>query len=681
MSEKHHCGHHHEEHGTCGCGHHHREHGTCGCGHHHGEHGTCGCGHHHGAHESHHTYHEAGTCCEHCAGKLSGEKQNNTVWLRIGIGAAGFCLTFLPLPEMVKLAIGLAAYLLVGYDVLWGAVKNLTRGKLFDEHFLMSIATVGAFAIGEYPEGVAVMLFYQLGEAMQTLAVGKSRSSIASLMNIRPEYAVVLRDGKEETVSPWQVQLGEIVVVKPGERIPVDGVVCKGSASVDVAALTGESLPQTVSEGSWTVSGSINMDGVLHIVAEKTYADSTVAKILDLVEHAAEKKAKVENFITRFSRYYTPVVVLSALALALLPPLFTGGSFAPWIHRGLVFLVVSCPCALVISVPMSFFGGIGGAAKKGILVKGAGYLEQLSKVDTVLLDKTGTLTEGSFTVSEIYSPVLSESELLELAAIGESQSNHPIAKSILAYYGKQVNCEALNYVRELPGKGVCAEIGGQTYYLGNAALMESVSLPVREEGATVVHIAREGEYLGHLVISDSVKSNAAKAVKALRDCGIADVVMLTGDSRSVAEKVALEVGVSDSYSGLLPQDKVSVLEKYLAAGKKVAFVGDGINDAPVLAQADVGIAMGAMGSDAALASADIVLMDDNLEKLAAAVGISRKTMSVVWQNIALSLGVKGAILLLGALGIADMWLAVFGDVGVMLLALLNALRAMFSPEA
>ncbi len=650
--------------------HEHHEH-SCGCGHHHEHHECeCGCGHHHDHHDG----------CEHCAAKLDGGSVEKTLLLRLILTAIGFLASLvLSLPDGVLLAVCLCAYFLIGWDVLLGAAKNICRGKVFDEQFLMSIATVGAFAIGEYPEAVAVMLFYQLGEMLQTLAVGKSRNAIEALLALRPERAVVLRNGKEVTLAPVEVAVGDVLVVKAGEQIPLDGKVLKGAASLDTAALTGESLPQSVAEGAAVLSGSVNLDGVLYIEVEKEYHHSTVAQILELVEHAAEKKAKVENFITRFARIYTPCVVLGAAALALIPPLFVGG-WSGWIRRGLVFLVVSCPCALVISVPMSFFGGLGGASRKGILIKGASYLEQLARVDTVLLDKTGTLTEGKFVVSKTVPFGISEVELLSIAAALESSSDHPIARSIVAAWGKEIKTPEA--VRELAGKGLQAVMDGTIYYLGNAALMEQLSVAIarQTEAGTVVHITREEKYLGYLLIRDRVKGSAAEAVKKLKSRGVNRVVMLTGDNAVAAKVVAEETGVDAYHAELLPQDKVAILESYLQEGRRVAFVGDGINDAPVLARADVGIAMGGVGSDAAIASADVVLMEDDLLKLSTAVGISRKTLRIVRQNIVFALGAKAVILILGALGIANLWIAVFGDVGVMVLALLNALRAMWLKE-
>ena len=569
----------------------------------------------------------------------------------------------------------------------------------------MAIATIGAFAIGDYAEGVAVMLFYQVGEMFQTMAVGKSRRSIASLMNIRPDYAIVLRDGAELRVSPEEVTPGELILVKPGEKIPLDGIVISGNGSINTAALTGESLPQTVTTDSRVLSGSINLDGLLTIHVESNYAESTVSKILELVEHASSKKTKVESFITRFSRYYTPFVVLGALLLATLPPLLLQQPFADWLHRGLVFLVVSCPCALVVSVPLSFFGGIGGASRKGILIKGSSYLELLSKVETIVFDKTGTLTKGCFTVSKIVSATMPEEELLQLAAAAESHSTHPIARCIVdaSYTNTSANYN-VNDIHEIAGKGIRAVINNKTYALGNAALMTAlgITLPTFDDYGTVIYIAEENRYLGYLLISDELKPDTASALFSLKKNGIKKTVMLTGDNQASASAIAAAITknavitedatavtskspllpIDEIHAELLPQDKVSIVEQLLDTANthrsgKLAFVGDGINDAPVLARADVGIAMGGIGSDAAIESADIVLMDDKLAKLPTAIAIAKKTMNIVRQNIWFALLAKAVILVLGALGIANMWIAVFGDVGVMLLAVLNAMRAMF----
>ena len=568
-------------------------------------------------------------------------------------------------------------WLLVGYDVLWGAARNILHGQVFDEKFLMALATLGAFAIGEYPEAAAVMLFYQIGEWFQSVAVGRSRKSIAALMDIRPESAVVLRDGQELELAPEEVAVGETLLVRPGERIPLDGTVLEGQSSLNTAALTGESLPVDVCPGDRVVSGSINLNGVLQIRAESVYEDSTVARILELVENAADKKARVENFITRFARWYTPCVVVGALLLALIPPLFVG-NWGMWLHRALIFLVVSCPCALVVSVPLSFFGGIGGASRMGILIKGANDLESLAGVDTVAFDKTGTLTQGSFRVDAVHPKELSADALLDLAAAAESRSTHPVAESIVTAHGKHIDPARLGEVRELAGMGLQAVVDGETFYVGNGKLMEQVGADWHEchLPGTVVHISRGQEYLGHIVINDQLKPDAAEAIGALKALGIRRTVMLTGDRKKVAEAAAAELGVDQVCAELLPAQKVEEVERLLQSGAKLAFVGDGINDAPVLARADVGIAMGAMGSDAAIESADVVLMDDKPSRLPLAVKIARKTMRIVRQNIAFALAVKFVILLLGALGIADLWLAVFGDVGVLILAILNAMRCM-----
>ena len=655
------------------------------------EHNACHKHSHEHSHEDH--------CCEHCEAKLHG---NNTVSrlliIRIIVSAAlfaaGFFLPFEklavtgPLSSFLPLAYYLWTYLIIGYDVLLDAVKNIRKGQIFDEQFLMSIATIGAFAIGDYAEGVAVMLFYQVGEMFQTMAVGKSRRSIASLMDIRPDYAIVLRDGAELRVTPEDVIPGELILVKPGEKIPLDGIVVSGSGSINASALTGESLPQTVITDSRVLSGTINLDGLLTIRTESNYAESTVSKILELVEHASSKKTKVESFITRFSRYYTPIVVLGALLLAILPPLLLQEPFADWLHRGLVFLVVSCPCALVVSVPLSFFGGIGGASRKGILIKGSSYLELLSKVDTIVFDKTGTLTKGSFTVSKLVSETLPENELLQLAAAAESHSTHPIARCIAtAVTTEPDHAFVATEVAELAGKGIRATINDKTYSLGNAALMAELGItpPHTEDCGTVIFIAQGNTYLGYLLIADEPKLDSAAALSALKQNGIQKTIMLTGDNKKIAEAIAATLPIDEIHAELLPQDKVEMVEQLLnAKGRhssgKLAFVGDGINDAPVLARADVGIAMGGIGSDAAIESADIVLMDDKLTKLPTAIAIAKKTMNIVRQNIWFALLAKAIILVLGALGIANMWIAVFGDVGVMLLAVLNAMRAMFHRE-
>jgi len=684
------CNHEHKEEHThnddhC-CHEHSHKHDSCNCHEHSHEHNSCGCHEH--SHEDH--------CCEHCEAKLHGDNTvSRLLIIRIIVSAvlfaAGFFLPFEklavtgPLSSFLPLAYYLWTYLIIGYDVLLDAVKNIRKGQIFDEQFLMSIATIGAFAIGDYAEGVAVMLFYQVGEMFQTMAVGKSRRSIASLMDIRPDYAIVLRDGAELRVTPEDVIPGELILVKPGEKIPLDGIVVSGSGSINASALTGESLPQTVTTDSRVLSGTINLDGLLTIRTESNYAESTVSKILELVEHASSKKTKVESFITRFSRYYTPIVVLGALLLAILPPLLLQEPFADWLHRGLVFLVVSCPCALVVSVPLSFFGGIGGASRKGILIKGSNYLELLSKVDTIVFDKTGTLTKGSFSVSKIVSETLPEEELLQLAAAAESHSTHPIARCIAtAVTTEPDHAFVATEVTELAGKGIRATINDKTYSLGNAALMAELGItpPHTEDCGTVIFIAEGNTYLGYLLIADELKPDTVTALTALKQNGIQKTVMLTGDNKKIAEAIAATLPIDEIHAELLPQDKVGMVEQLLnTRGKhtsgKLAFVGDGINDAPVLARADVGIAMGGIGSDAAIESADIVLMDDKLTKLPTAITIAKKTMRIVRQNIWFALLAKAVILVFGALGIANMWIAVFGDVGVMLLAVLNAMRAMF----
>ena len=608
-------------------------------------------------------------------------KQKKTL-LRILLAALLLvAAALLPAEGLWKALAFAVPWLVIGYDVLWDAVRGIAHGQVFDEKFLMAVATIGAFAVGEYPEAAAVMLFYQIGEWFQSIAVGRSRKSIAALMDIRPEFAVVLRDGQEEEVDPEEVSVGETILIRPGDRIPLDGTVLEGQSSLNTAALTGESLPVDVAPGDRVVSGSINMTGVLQVRAESAYEDSTVARILELVENSAEKKARVESFITRFARWYTPCVVIGALLLALLPPLFVG-NWGEWIHRALIFLVVSCPCALVVSVPLSFFGGIGGASRAGILIKGANDLETLAKVDTVAFDKTGTLTRGVFQVDAVHPKELTADALLDIAAAAESRSNHPVAESIVAAHGKHIDPARLGAVRELAGLGLEAEVDGETFYVGNGKLMAQVGADWHEchLPGTVVHIARGREYLGHIVINDQLKPDAPEAIAALKRLGVKQSVLLTGDRQKVAEAVAKELGVDDLRAELLPAQKVEEVERLLQSGAKLAFVGDGINDAPVLARADVGIAMGAMGSDAAIESADVVLMDDKPSRLPLAVKIARKTMRIVRENIGFALAVKFVILALGALGIADMWLAVFGDVGVLILAILNAMRCMLPVE-
>lgn len=606
-------------------------------------------------------------------------RKQKTVLARIIISAV-LCVVagLLPIDGVWKLLAFSVPYLVIGYDVLWGAVRNIIHGQVFDEQFLMAIATLGAFAIEDYPEAAAVMLFYQVGELFQSIAVGKSRKSISALMDICPEYAVVLRDGEEVTVPPEEVGIGEVLIIKPGEKIPLDGEITEGSTTVNTAALTGESLPVDKTVGDRVISGTINLSGVIKVKAQSLYEESTVSKILELVENSAEKKARAENFITRFARYYTPCVVIGAVLLAVIPPLFFSQEWSMWINRALIFLVVSCPCALVVSVPLSFFGGIGGASREGILIKGANYLETLSKVDTVVFDKTGTLTKGTFAVNAIHPQNMTEAQLLDIAAAAESYSTHPVGESIVAAHKGHIDKNRIGEVEELAGMGLRAVIDGKTFFVGNGALMDKVGAGWHDchLAGTVIHIAESSEYLGHIVINDEIKPDSKVAVAGLKELGIKNTVMLTGDTERVAKSVGEEVGIDSVCAKLLPAQKVEKVEELLSQGCKTAFVGDGINDAPVLTRADVGIAMGALGSDAAIESADIVLMDDKPSKLPSAIRISRKTMRIVRQNIVFALAVKAIILALGAFGIANMWTAVFGDVGVMVIAILNAMRAM-----
>ena len=587
----------------------------------------------------------------------------------------------LPLDGYFKLIAFLVPYLVIGYDVLWSAVRNILHGQVFDENFLMAVASIGAFCVAQYPEAVAVLLFYQVGELCQGLAVGKSRKSIAALMDIRPDFARVLRDGKEETVDPKTVEVGETIIIKPGERVPLDAVITKGETAVDTSALTGESLPCDKRVGDNVISGSINLNGLIEAKVRTAYAESTVSRVLDLVENSAAKKARAEAFITRFAKYYTPCVVIAAVLLAVLPPLILKQSFSEWITRALTFLVVSCPCALVISVPLSFFGGIGGASELGILIKGANDLEALSKVDTVVFDKTGTLTQGRFEVTAVHAQEMSEADLLDIAALAESYSNHPIALSIIKAHGGHLDKSRVTSIEESSGYGVTAVIDGKKVSVGNDKLMHRAGVQWKDchLPGTTVHIAADGVYMGHIVISDTVKPDAKEAILALKNNGVRKTVMLTGDNKKNGEAVAAELGLDEAKTQLLPDEKVAAVEELLQQKpdkRTLAFVGDGINDAPVLARADVGIAMGALGSDAAIEAADIVLMDDRLTGLSKAMRISRKTMRIVHQNIVFSLLVKLAVLVLGALGLANMWFAVFADVGVMILAILNAMRAL-----
>ena len=579
----------------------------------------------------------------------------------------------------------LVPYLLIGWDVLWKAVRNIAHGQVFDENFLMAIATVGAFATGEYAEAVFVMLFYQVGELFQSYAVGKSRQSIASLMDIRPDYANVEQDGELVQVDPDEVEVGDTIVIKAGERVPLDGVILEGRSTLDTAALTGESLPREVEAGDDVISGCVNLSGLLKVRVTKAFEESTVAKILDLVENATSKKAKAENFITKFARYYTPSVVVAAVLLAVLPPLLGGGDWGKWFHQALVFLVISCPCALVISVPLSFFGGIGGASRAGILVKGGNYLEVLADTQIVVFDKTGPLTKGVFNVTAIHPDQCDEDRLLEVAALAESYSDHPISRSLKEAYGKDIDNSRVTDVEEIAGHGVRAKVDGVEVCVGNDKLMESIGVawhPCHRVGTTV-HVESQGIYLGHIVISDEVKEDAAQAIADLKAIGVRKTVMLTGDAQAVGEDVAQRLGLDEVHAQLLPADKVDRVEALLQekTGKgKLAFVGDGINDAPVLSRADLGIAMGGLGSDAAIEAADVVLMDDKPSKIAVAIRVARKTLRIVRQNIVFALGVKLLVLALGAVGLANMWEAVFADVGVSVIAILNAMRALRTGE-
>lgn len=592
--------------------------------------------------------------------------------------AAGSLLTLDPTAEM---AVFLVCYVVIGWDIVWKALTNILHGQVFDENFLMTIATIGALILGEHSEGVAVMLFYQVGEWFQSYAVSKSRKSIASLMDIRPDYANVERNGKLEQVDPEEVNIGDTIVVKPGERVPLDGRIIKGTSALDTSALTGESMPRDVEPGMEVISGCINQTGILTIQTTKKYGESTVAKILDLVENASDKKGKTENFISRFARYYTPIVVFAAIALAVLPPLVTGQPFTVWIYRALTFLVISCPCALVISIPLSFFGGIGGASKIGVLVKGSNYLESLAHTEVVVFDKTGTLTKGSFAVSQINAVSMKEAQLLELAAYAEDYSNHPISLSIKKAYGKKIDHSRISDVQEIAGHGVRAVIDGKTILAGNAKLMDKEGIAYIPSNAigTVIYLACNGKYAGYIVIEDEIKADAPSAIKALKEVGVRKTVMLTGDADAVGKKVAQKLGLDQAYTELLPADKVDRVEMMLRQTTekgKLVFVGDGINDAPVLARADVGIAMGGLGSDAAIEAADVVLMTDEPSKISAVVQIARKTIRIANENIVFALGVKILVLILGATGYANMWAAVFADVGVSVIAILNAIRAM-----
>ena len=586
------------------------------------------------------------------------------------------------LPGLAWPVLYLIPYGIIGWDVLWRAIRNIKNGQVFDENFLMSVATVGAFGCGEYPEAVAVMLFYQVGELFQSVAVDRSRKSISALMDIRPDYANMERNGELVQVDPEEVSVGDVIVVKAGERVPLDGTVLEGTSSLDTAALTGESLPRDVQAGDEVVSGCVNLTGVLHVKVNKPFGESTVAKILDLVENSSSKKAKAENFITKFARYYTPAVVFAALALAALPPLLGMGPWLMWVQRALNFLVVSCPCALVISIPLSFFGGIGGASKQGILVKGGNYLEALAQAGIVVFDKTGTLTKGSFEVTAVHPQQVSEGELLELAALAERFSDHPISRSIQAACQPAPDPNRVTDAKEIAGHGVQAVVDGKTVLAGNQKLMDQFHIPFEDachHVGTIIHVAVDGVYMGHIVISDQVKEGAKETLRDLKAAGVRKTVMLTGDSQAVGQAVARQLGLDEVHAELLPGDKVDQVERLLQSKgpkEQLVFVGDGINDAPVLSRADIGVAMGAMGSDAAIEAADIVLMDDDLKKLPVAVRIARKTLRIVRENIVFALAVKFLVLILSALGKANMWWAVFADVGTSLIVSGNAVRAL-----
>ena len=588
--------------------------------------------------------------------------------------------------QWIVFLIYLIPYLVIGYDIVYKAVRNISHGQVFDENFLMMVATIGAFGVKEYSEAVAVMLFYQVGELFQNYAVGKSRQSISDMMNICPEYANIEEDGVLTQVDPDDVEVGTIIVVKPGERIPLDGIVTEGTSMIDTAALTGESVPRRATVGDEIISGCVNGSSTIKVKVTKAFEDSTVARILELVENASSKKAKVENFITRFAKYYTPVVTIGAVILAILPPLILGGGWADWIQRACIFLVISCPCALVISVPLGFFGGIGASSKIGILVKGSNYLEAVAEMTTIVFDKTGTLTKGEFKVSEVQpsadkNNTIGKEELLEIAAYGEGYSNHPIANSIREAYGKTLSMERVTDTEEIAGHGIHTFIDGREVYLGNAKLMDAQNIAYTENktAGTVVYVACNNVFAGSIVISDTVKEGSKDAIRDMKQVGVKKTVMLTGDRQAAADAVAAELGIDEVHAELLPADKVGQVEKLLGAQnekERLAFVGDGINDAPVLTRADIGIAMGSMGSDAAIEAADIVLMDDDIRKIASLVKIARKTLGIVKQNIVFALAVKALVLLLGALGMANMWEAVFADVGVSVIAILNSMRTL-----
>lgn len=633
---------------------------------------------HEHSHEHSHD-HSHGHSHDHSNGEAVSLKEN----MRLIIGAIVYAIALISTEgSILSVVLFALSYVLVGGEVVLTAIKNILRGEVFDENFLMTVATLGAFFVGEFPEGVAVMLFYQIGEVFQSYAVNRSRKSITSLMNIRADYANVLKDGKEEKVNPETVNIDDVIIIKPGERVPLDGIVLDGTSFVDTSALTGESVPREVSTGEDILAGFINTNGVLKVKVTKNFKESTVSRILELVENASNKKAPTEKFITRFARIYTPIVVFSALALAIIPPLvIKDASFYDWIYRALIFLVVSCPCALVVSIPLGLFAGIGGASRKGILVKGGNYLEALKDVNTVVFDKTGTLTKGVFKVTEINNVDIAKEELIKIAAISESLSNHPIAQSIIKEYGKEIDSNELSDYEEISGHGIKVTINNSQVLIGNYKLMEKFKIKYNNINSigTIVHVAINNEYKGNIVISDEIKEGSKSAIEGLKAIGVSQTVMLTGDNKSVGEKVASLVGVDKVFAELLPGDKVEKVEDLIKNNStegKVIFVGDGINDAPVLARADIGVAMGGIGSDAAIEAADVVLMKDDPEALATAIKVARKTNKILWQNIIFSLGVKVLVLLLGAFGIANMWEAVFADVGVTVIAVINSTRCL-----
>ena len=617
-------------------------------------------------------------------------KKQKKVLVRIIVAAVLLIiLHFVPLEGIWLGLLYLIPYAVIGYDILRKAVLGIMHGEVFDENFLMAVATVGAMGLGEYSEGVAVMLFYQIGELFQAVAVGKSRQNISALMDIRPDYAnIEAEDGSLEQVDPDDVEIGTVIVVRPGEKVPIDGVVVEGTSTLNTSALTGESVPRDAREGDEVISGCINMSGLIKVKTTKEFGESTVSKILDLVENSSSKKSRSENFISKFAKYYTPAVCYGALALAILPPLVrmlflsAAPEWSVWIYRALTFLVISCPCALVISIPLSFFAGIGGASHEGVLVKGSNYLETLSQTKYVVFDKTGTMTQGVFEVAGIHHNTISQEDVLEYAALAECASSHPISKSLQRAYGKLIDRSRVTDIEEISGNGVTAKVDGKNVAAGNAKLMERLGVDYIDchSVGTIVHVAVDGKYAGHILICDMIKPHAKEAIQALRKSGIKKTIMLTGDSKRIADQVAADLGIDEVYSELLPGDKVSKVEELLAAKtekEKLAFVGDGINDAPVLSRADIGIAMGALGSDAAIEAADIVLMDDDPLKISKAIHISRKCIHIVYENIYFAIGIKVLFLLLGAIGIANMWMAIFADVGVMILAVLNAIRALF----